>query len=152
MSGEAFADSDRLFGILDEPVPSNEGAHRTHDAIADLFTVYDDFHVAREEPLEFVEQAARPLIDVVCVVGTVLVGDSQLVVVVQIMGCRNDADQTSEVVFPDPDDLFLSSDASMIVPVSTRPFTYRQPILENPCEVPGSDSQSPFSSQLRWHG
>jgi hypothetical protein len=58
---------------------------------------------------------------------------------VQIVGCRDDADQTTEMVLPDPDDLLLSTHAPMIVPVAPRSFTHRQPIFENPCEVPGRD-------------
>lgn len=146
MASEPFSNGDGFLRVLDESVPANECTHRTHDAVTDLFTVNDDFDVVREEVLQFVEQSAGPIVDIVGVVGTVLVRHAQFVVIVQIVGCGDDADQAAEMVLPDPDDLLLSTHAAMIVPVAARSFTHRQPIFEDPCEVPGCDPQSPFSS------
>lgn len=139
MSGKPFSDGDGFLGIFDEPVPANECAHRAHDAIADFFTVNDHFDVAREQVLQFVEEPSGPIVDIVGVDRAVLVRHAQFVVIVQIVGRGDDADQTAEVVLPDPDDLLLSTHASMVVPVAPRSFTHRQSILENPCEVSGRD-------------
>ena len=146
MTRKAFSDGNGFLRILDEPVPANECTHRTHDAVTDFFAVNNDFDVVREQVLQLVEQTTCPIVDVVGVVGTVLVGHAQFVVIVEIVGRRDDADQAAEMVLPDPDDLLLSTDAAMIVPVAARSFTHRQPIFEDPCEVPGCDPQSPFSS------
>ena len=146
MSGEPFSDGYGFLRILDEPVPANERAHRAHDAVTDFFAVNDDLDVVREQVLQLVEQPASPIVDVVGVERTVLVRHTQFVIVVQIVGCRDDADQATEMVLPDPDDLLLSTYAPMIVPVAPGPLTHSQPIFEDPCEVPGRDPQSPFSS------
>lgn len=146
MSSETLADSNCLFGVLDESVPAHECTHGAHDPIADFFSVYDDLDIGREETLQLVEQTAGPIIDVVGVVRTVLIRDTQFVVIVEIVRCRDDADQTAEVVLPDPDDLFLAADPTVIVAIPTWSLTHRQSILENPSEVPGGDSQSPFST------
>ncbi len=146
MSGKPFADGDGFFGVLDEPVPPHESTHRSHDSIADFLSVHDDLDIVGEETLELMEETARPLVDVVGVEGAMLVGDPQLVVIVQVVGCGDDADETTEVVLSDPDDFFLAAHPPVIVPVAPGSLAHCEAILENPGEVPGGDSQSPLSS------
>ena len=75
-----------------------------------------------------------------------LIVDAEFVVVVQVVGSSDDADQTAKMVLPNPDDFLLAVNPAMIVPIATRTFAHSEAVFNNPCEVPGGNSQSPFSS------
>jgi hypothetical protein len=54
----------------------------------------------------------------------VLIIDIQLVVVMQVVRGRDDADQATEMVFSDPDDLFLTANSAMVIAIASGAFTY----------------------------
>ena len=74
------------------------------------------------------------------------VGHTHLVVIVKIVRCGDDRHQTAEAVLTDPDDLFLSTDPTVVVSVATRPLADRETILQDPREMTRSDPQGPLSS------
>jgi len=127
MTRELLADGNCLNRIFDHSLPAHKRSHGTHDDVADLFAVNDDLHVVGEQLFEFFKQSTSPLVDlfvVLVVVGPVLVVDVEFVVVVQVVWGRNNADQATEMVFPDPDDLFLAPDSAMVVAIAPGAFTY----------------------------
>ena len=127
MTSEFLANGDGLNRVFNHSLPANEGSHCTHDDVTDFFAVDDDLHVAGEQFLEFFKKSTSPFVDlfvVLVVVGPVLVVDVEFVVVVQVVRGRNDADQATEMVFPDPDDLFLAPDSAMVVAIAPGAFTY----------------------------
>jgi hypothetical protein len=52
-----------------------------------------------------------------------LIEHTEFVVIMQIVGGGDDADQTPELVLTNPDDLFLSANPTVVISVSTRAFT-----------------------------
>ena len=127
MTSEFLANSNGLNGIFDHSLPTNEGRHGTHDDVADLFAVDNHLDVVGEQLLEFFEEPTSPFVNflvIFVVIRAVLVIDVQLVVVMQVVGGRNDADQATEMVFPDPDDLFLAADSTMVIAIAPGAFTY----------------------------
>ena len=127
MTSEFLANGDGLDGIFDHSLPPDEGGHGTHDDVADLFAVDNHLDVVGEQLLEFFEETTSPLVNflvIFVVIRAVLVIDVQLVVVMQVVGGRNDADQATEMVFPDPDDLFLAADSAMVIAIASGAFTY----------------------------
>ena len=111
--------------------------------------MHDDFDIICQQLLEFFKQSASPLINffvVLIVERTVLIIDAEFVVVVQVVRSSDDADQTAKMVLPNPDDFLLAANPAMIVPIATRTFAHSEAVFNNPCEVPGGNSQSPFSS------
>jgi hypothetical protein len=42
----------------------------------------------------------------------------------QVMRGRDDADQTTEMVFSDPNDLFLTANTTMVIAIAPGAFTY----------------------------
>ena len=127
MTRELLADGNCLNRIFDHSLPAHKRSHGTHDDVTDFFAVDDDLHVAGEQLLEFFKKSTSPFVDlfvVLVVVGPMLVVDVEFVVVVQVVRGRNDADQATEMVFPDPDDLFLAPDSAMVIAISPGAFTY----------------------------
>ena len=127
MTRELLADGNCLNRIFDHSLPAHKRSHGTHDDVADFFAVDDDLHGAGEQLLEFFKKSTSPFVDlfvVLVVVGPVLVIDVEFVVVVQVVWGRNNADQATEMVFPDPDDLFLAPDSAMVIAIAPGAFTY----------------------------
>ena len=127
MTRELLADGNCLNRIFNHSLPAHKRSHGTHDDVADFFAVDDDLHVAGEQFLEFFKKSTSPFVDlfvVLVVIGPVLVVDVEFVVVVQVVWGRNNADQATEMVFPDPDDLFLAPDSAMVVAIAPGAFTY----------------------------
>jgi len=107
--------------------------------------VYYDLGATGQQVTHFGVEGAQPHIDVVVdAQGPVQRIDPQLVVVVEVVGSGNDRDDPAKAVLPDPDDLLLAPDTAMVLAVTAGAFTDGQFVLEDPGEVPGSDSQSPL--------
>ena len=127
MTSEFLANGDGLNGVFNHSLPTNEGSHCTHDDVADFFAVDNHLDVIGEQLLEFFEEPTSPLVNflvVFVVIRAMLVVDVQLVVVMQVVRGRNDADQATEMVFPDPDDLFLTANSAMVIAIASGAFTY----------------------------
>jgi len=65
---------------------------------------------------------------------------AELVVIVEIVRCGQDRYDIVEVVLPQPDDLFLASDSTMVGAKTTGTFTDGQFVLDEPGEVAWRDS------------
>ncbi len=127
VTSEFLTNGDGLDGIFDHSLPPDEGSHGTHDDVADFFAVDNHLDVVGQQLLEFFEETTSPLVNflvIFVVIRAMLVIDVQLVVVMQVVRGRNDADQATEMVFPDPDDLFLPSDSAMVIAIASGAFTY----------------------------
>ncbi len=127
MTSEFLANGDGLDGVFDHSLPANEGRHGTHDDVADLFAVDNHLDVIGEQLLQFFEETPRPFINflvIFVVIGPMLIIDVEFVVIMQVVRSRDDADQATEMVFPDPDDLFLAPDSAMVVAIAPGAFTY----------------------------
>ena len=127
MTSEFLTDGDGLNGIFDHSLPAHKGRHGTHDDVANFFTVNDHLDIVREQLFEFFEEPASPFINlfvVLVVVWPMLIVDVEFVVVMQVVRGRNDADQTTEMVFSDPDDLFLAANSAMVIAIPSGAFTY----------------------------
>lgn len=127
MSSEFLTDGDGFNGIFNHSLPAHKGSHCTHDDVANFFAVNDHLDVIGEQFLEFFEEPASPFVDllvVFVVVWPVLVVDVEFVVVMQVVRGRDDADEATEMVFSDPDDLFLTANSAMVVAIPSGAFTY----------------------------
>ena len=127
MTSEFLANSDCLNRVFNHSLPTHESSHGTHDDVANLFAVNDHLDVVREQLFELFEEPTGPFIDllvVLVVVWPVLIIDVEFVVVVQVMRGWNDADQATEMVFSDPDDLFLTANSAMVIAAAPGAFTY----------------------------
>ena len=127
MTSEFLANGDGLDGIFDHSLPTHEGRHGAHDDVADFFAVDNHFDVIGEQLLEFFEKPTSPFVDflvIFVVVRAMLVIDIQLVVVMQVVWGRDDADEATEMVFSDPDDLFLTANTTMVIAIAPGAFTY----------------------------
>ena len=72
------------------------------------------------------------------------VGHREFVVVVQVVRCRDDADETPEPVLLQPDDLFLATDATVVVAVAARALAHGELVFHDPGEVAGCDAEGPL--------
>ena len=127
VTSEFLANGDGLNGIFDHSLPTHEGRHGAHDDVADFFAVDNHFDVIGEQLLEFFEKPTSPFVDflvIFVVVRAMLVIDIQLVVVMQVVWGRDDADEATEMVFSDPDDLFLAANSAMVIAIASGAFTY----------------------------
>ena len=127
MTSEFLANGDGLDGVLDHSLPTDKGRHGTHDDVADLFAVDNHLDVAGEQLLEFFEEPTGPFVDflvIFVVIGPMLIVDVEFVVVMQVVRGWDDADQATEMVFPDPDDLFLAANPAMVISIASGAFTY----------------------------
>ena len=127
MTSEFLANSDGLNGVFNHSLPTHESSHGTHDDVTNLFAVNDHLDVVREQLFEFFEEPASPFINlfvVLVVVWPMLIIDVEFVVIMQVMRGRDDADQTAEMVFSDPNDLFLTANTTMVIAIAPGAFTY----------------------------
>ena len=81
----------------------------------------------------------------------VAIRHAELVIVVQVVRCRQDRHHVIEVVLTQPDDFFLAPDSTMVGAKTARSFADGEFVLDDPRQVAGRDSERPFSSQLWWH-
>ena len=63
----------------------------------------------------------------------------------------DDGDDQVKMVFAQPDDFFLTTNAAVILAVTAGTLTDGEAVLDDPREITGSDSQCPFSAKLRGH-
>ncbi len=69
----------------------------------------------------------------------------------QVVWCRDDGDDKVEVVFAQPDDFFLATNATVVLAVPAGTFANGEAVFDDPREITGGDSQCPFSAKLRGH-
>jgi hypothetical protein len=75
----------------------------------------------------------------------------QFFVCMKVVGRSNSGDHKVETVFPQPDDFFLATYATMVLAVSAWALTNSKAILDDPSEIARGDPQCPFSAKLRGH-
>ena len=127
MTSEFLTNGDCFNGVFNHSLPTHESSHGTHDDVSNLFAVNDHLDIVREQLFEFFEEPPSPFINlfvVLVVVWPMLIIDVEFVVVMQVVRGRNDADQTTEMVFSDPDDLFLAANSAMVIAIASGTFTY----------------------------
>ena len=74
------------------------------------------------------------------------VGEIEFVIIVQVVRCADDRDDTTEIVFSLPDDLFLAANPTVIDSISTGPFTDSDLVFNDPCEIAWGDPERPLPS------
>jgi hypothetical protein len=74
------------------------------------------------------------------------VSEIKFVVIVQVVRCADDRDDTTKIVFSQPDDLFLAANPTVIDAISTGPFTDSDLVFNDPCEIARGDPERPLSS------
>jgi hypothetical protein len=80
-----------------------------------------------------------------------VVGHIEFFVCVQVVRRSNDGDNEVEMVLAKPDDLFLTTNAAMVVAISPWSLTDGKAILDDPCEITRGNSKGPFSAKFRGH-
>ena len=114
--------------------------------------MYQNFGVARKKYFELVIEGNKPWVNIVgAAERTVAIGQVEFFVAVQVVRRTDDGKHAGEVIFTQPDDFFLATYATMVDAVPAWAFANSETIFNDPCEVPGLYTQSPFSSKLRWH-
>lgn len=64
----------------------------------------------------------------------------------QIMGCPNDGDNATEIVFAEPNNFLLSTNSTVVGTESAWPFANCKFVLDDPGEVSGRDTKGPLAS------
>ena len=70
---------------------------------------------------------------------------AELVVVVEVVGRRDQRDDAREALLPDPDDLLLAAHLAVVGAVAAGPLAHRQPVGDHPGEVAGLDPLGPLA-------
>src|SRR3954454_15727355 len=141
-AGQPLGDRDCLRRIVDQAAPTDVTTHDPHQAVVDRLVVDDDLGAALEQTVELDVEVAQPLAEVVDAGERAMqVRKGQLVVVVQVVRRRDDADEAPEAVLAQPDDLLLATDAAMVLAISARSLADGELVLHDPGEVARGDAQ-----------
>lgn len=139
--GESLNQRDGLGGLFHHAQPAKVGTHNADELIADFFGMHNHTRAGSQEAVQFVEEGATPLVDVVTgEEGQMSTRHSQLVVRMQIVGSAADVDDAVEVVLTQPYDFLLATNLAVARTVSARSFTNGELILDDPDEIAGLDS------------
>src|SRR3546814_4796412 len=79
-------------------------------------------------------------------------GDTELVVVVEVVRRRDQRDDAGEALLADPDDLLLAPHPPVVRAVAARPLAHGELVLQDPREVAGLDPLGPLALHgHHWH-
>src|SRR5262245_15530213 len=144
-AGDALDDGDGLRAAGHHAGPADVAADESGHPVADLLTVQQDLGALGHQPAQLrVELAQHDARVVGGAEGAVEVGDAQLLVIVEVVGRRDDRNHQAEALLPDPDDLLLAADPAMVGAIAARPLADGQVVLDDPREVPGLDALGPL--------
>ena len=138
--------------IVDHAAPADVAAHDADDAIVDGLVVHDHLRAGLEQTVELRVERLQPHAQIVDAgERSMQVRQAELVVVVQVVRRRDDADHAAEPVLAQPDDLLLATDATMVVAVPAGTLADRQLVFHEPREVARRDAERPLPAQPGWH-
>ena len=100
--------------------PQQIAGDEARDAVAELLAVHEHLGAATEQsPSSGYKLASKVRGSSCAAEGTVEPRDAELVVVVQVVGRRDERDHAGEALLADPDDLLLAADAAVVRAVAT---------------------------------
>ncbi len=150
--GDALGEVDDRGRIVDHAAPADVAAHDADDPVIDRFAVGDHLRAGLEQAVQLGVERLQPQAEIVGAgERAVQVVQAQLVVVVQVVRRRDDADDAAEAVLAQPDDLFLTADATMVLPVAAGALAHGELVFHDPREVARRDAQRPLPAQPGRH-
>ena len=134
--GDLLGEVDHHRGVVDHAAPADVTAHDADDAIVDRLVVGDHFRIRFQQSLNLAVERLQPFAKIVdSREGAVQVRHVQFFVVVQVVRCRNDADDTTEAVLAQPDDFFLPAHPTMVVAAAAGSLAHCEFVFHEPGEV-----------------